>query len=324
MVSFSSMKISVKIMMVLALLGAVTIGVAVYAAQTLQSSNRTYAKLVGVQLPGSIRLARVNRQAVEMVYAGYRAMVYDANTAEARTALTSETDRYGQASAALADVIKAEPAAAAALNDIKAKLDTLHDLTGDAVKLGAVDRNDEARLLLAKADAQMDALSAALRAFNDARLAQSDKDSSMLTAQGAATVTTILTASIVGLIGAFAIALFVSASQITRPIARLQETMRTLAGGRTDVEVPGTDRGDEIGVMAASVLVFRDAAVRQQQEAVAKQAAEAEQKLVVESLEHGLGQLAAGDLTADIAEEYPAAYASCAPISTRRWSRCAN
>ena len=48
---------------------------------------------------------------------------------------------------------------------------------------------------------------------------------------------------------------------ITRPVGQLVDTMATLAKGQNDIEVPGAERGDELGHMARAVLVFRDAAV---------------------------------------------------------------
>jgi methyl-accepting chemotaxis protein len=51
------------------------------------------------------------------------------------------------------------------------------------------------------------------------------------------------------------------ASSITRPVGRLVTTMGILAGGDTSIDIPCTDRGDEIGTMAKAVLVFRNAAI---------------------------------------------------------------
>ncbi len=113
---------------------------------------------------------------------------------------------------------------------------------------------------------------------------------------------------------------------ITRPVGQLVQTMTTLADGRHDIEVPGTDRGDELGHMARAVLVFRDAAVekerlesqsadaqkaseveRQRNEA-ARAAAAAQVKHVVDALGEGLEQLAKGALsyriTTEFADEY--------------------
>jgi methyl-accepting chemotaxis protein len=113
---------------------------------------------------------------------------------------------------------------------------------------------------------------------------------------------------------------------ITRPVGQLVHTMTTLAEGRHDIEVAGTERGDELGHMARAVLVFRDAAVekerlesqsadaqkaseveRQRNEA-ARAAAAAQVKHVVDALGEGLEQLAKGELgyriSAEFADEY--------------------
>jgi methyl-accepting chemotaxis protein len=115
------------------------------------------------------------------------------------------------------------------------------------------------------------------------------------------------------------------ALSITRPIGQLVATMGELAQGHNDVEVQGTERGDEIGHMARAVLVFRDAAVekirlegqtaeqrqqaeeeRRRNEAAQQRAAE-EQAHVVESLADGLRSLSAGDLTFRL-PEFPETY----------------
>ncbi|MBO9622577.1 MAG: CHASE3 domain-containing protein [Sphingomonas sp.] len=94
------------------------------------------------------------------------------------------------------------------------------------------------------------------------------------------------------------------------PVRDLTATMKSLAEGNNHVDVRGTERGDEIGAMAKAVLVFREAAVEKEKLDAAKKIADAEQKLVVESLEKGLGKLAEGDLTANITAEFSPSYAT--------------
>ncbi|WP_208985405.1 methyl-accepting chemotaxis protein [Stappia sp. P2PMeth1] len=98
---------------------------------------------------------------------------------------------------------------------------------------------------------------------------------------GAASFWTIVVtlASVVGLGVAVAIVLSLA---ITRPTRRLTAVMGRLAEGDTDVEIDGTERGDEIGAMSRTVEVFRDNArerarmreeqEREQQAAAARQA----------------------------------------------------
>jgi methyl-accepting chemotaxis protein len=49
---------------------------------------------------------------------------------------------------------------------------------------------------------------------------------------------------------------------ISRPLDQLGARMRGLADGELDAEIPGTERGDEVGAMAATVRIFKDNALR--------------------------------------------------------------
>ncbi|WP_375290142.1 methyl-accepting chemotaxis protein [Qipengyuania sp.] len=90
---------------------------------------------------------------------------------------------------------------------------------------------------------------------------------------------------------------------IAKPVTALTNAMSDLAGGRSDVVVPSTDRSDEIGDMAKAVVVFRDAAR-------AKASADHAQAHVVESLAEGLEAIAKGDLTYTISEPFDGSYDS--------------
>ena len=82
----------------------------------------------------------------------------------------------------------------------------------------------------------------------------------------------ILLATLVA-IGAAAAAGFWFARSLSKPIADLTDAMRTLAGGVTEMMVPGRDRGDELGEMAEAVEVFRENAI----ERIALEAAASEE-----------------------------------------------
>jgi methyl-accepting chemotaxis protein len=130
----------------------------------------------------------------------------------------------------------------------------------------------------------------------------------------------------VGLLVVCGFLMTVVALSITRPISRLVATMGDLAQGRNDVEVPGTDRGDEIGKMASAVLVFRDAAIekirlegetaeqrgRSEEErkrnADIQAKAAREQEQVMRLLAEGLGRLASGDLAFRLDEGFSESY----------------
>ena len=67
---------------------------------------------------------------------------------------------------------------------------------------------------------------------------------------------------------------------VARPLKAMTEAMQSLAEGNVDVAVPGLNRNDEIGHMAKTVVVFRDAAAEKIR--LESQAAEREKKSTAE------------------------------------------
>ncbi|WP_313524933.1 methyl-accepting chemotaxis protein [Shinella sp.] len=125
----------------------------------------------------------------------------------------------------------------------------------------------------------------------------------------AATIATIL--AVVLMMGFLATVL---SGLVVRPVKDMTSAMQKLASGDVRTEIPGQERKDEIGQMAAAVAVFRDNAIertrlenaaeegrvlseseRREREAMkARDAAEIQH--AVDALADGLGRLAEGDL----------------------------
>jgi methyl-accepting chemotaxis protein len=75
---------------------------------------------------------------------------------------------------------------------------------------------------------------------------------------------------------------------ITGPLGRLGARMNSLADGKLDEPIPGTERGDEVGEMAKTVQVFKDNALRirdlERAETEAKERAAADRRAAMEHL----------------------------------------
>jgi len=75
---------------------------------------------------------------------------------------------------------------------------------------------------------------------------------------------------------------------ITRPLSALTGAMHRLAGGDLATTVPGAERTDEIGRMAAAVQVFKDNAQRvhtlEQQQALTQEQAEASRRAAMQAM----------------------------------------
>ena len=79
---------------------------------------------------------------------------------------------------------------------------------------------------------------------------------------------------------------FLLGRSITTPIVDMTEAMDELASGNLDVDVPGVGRGDEIGVMAGSVQVFKENAIERirlesEQEKLMQKAEQEKQAMMV-------------------------------------------
>ena len=138
------------------------------------------------------------------------------------------------------------------------------------------------------------------------------------------------------LIGALALlvgAMLVVTKRVTRPLQKLSEAMRKLAGGDFDALLPGLERTDEIGAMANAVEQFKvlalekrgarlmrrrsvsmpkprqaRAAAEQRQQAEAQAQAAEEQAKIVRLLADALVKMSEGDLTHRLGEGFTESY----------------
>ncbi|MDV3458413.1 methyl-accepting chemotaxis protein [Sphingomonas sp. HF-S4] len=302
--------ISSKFLGLLGLLGLVTLGIAIASSVALRNTSASYSEVVDSKLPVTTRYARLNRLAVEMGLNGYRVLVYPGGSSVGRTSMEGVETAFKSAETLLDEVNALDSSAAEETAELRVAVASIHAQTADAAKKGFVNDNDAARVILEKVDGEIDALATKLQKLNKGRTDKASALAKTLSEQSAATAWTLLAVSVLGLIGAIATALVVSRIGITGPIKNLQETMAKLAAGNNRVEVEGTERRDEVGSMAKTVLVFREAAVEKEKADAAKKISDAEQQRVVTTLESNLSKLAQGDLTISIDEAFSPAYES--------------
>jgi methyl-accepting chemotaxis protein len=100
------------------------------------------------------------------------------------------------------------------------------------------------------------------------------------------------------LIGVVVTLQMILSRSIARPITTLTRLMGELARGRNDIDVPGSERGAELGDMARAVVVFRDAAK-------AKVSDDYEREQALQAIGAGLHSLSEADLTVRLTDLPP-------------------
>ncbi|MBB5708932.1 cache domain-containing protein [Sphingomonas xinjiangensis] len=103
-----------------------------------------------------------------------------------------------------------------------------------------------------------------------------------------------------------------------RPLGQMDKAMQRLAAGETSVDIPARDRADEIGRMAAALEVFRQATIAKQAAEASNAEAQADRAKAMDALGEALTGLSDGDLTVELARDFPRDYAALAHTSTAR------
>ena len=326
-------KISSKILAMIALLSAVTLFVVGLGAVGLQRNNNTYSFIIDTQLPARLDLSSASRALSAMGYSVYRTIAYDGASSEAFGSSINAEDTYTVALQFLASATGLEPDKKPIYDGFKARMGEIDAAMKPAIDLALDNKKDEANRAMAKGDELIAALQADIIKFNNV---ETDKLKAASVDASATVRFNIIMSVAIGIAGlaiCVGLGLWVSMAKISKPLTRLGARMNALAQGKLDIEIEETDRKDEVGQMARTVLVFRDAGLekvrlegaaaeqRQQAEAQrleveaersrnaeAQAAAAEEQARAVKALADALSKLSEGDLTIRLNEGFAQSY----------------
>jgi methyl-accepting chemotaxis protein len=328
-----NLKISVKILSVIGLLSAVTALVVILGAVSLHSVDQTYSQIAAKEEPAVLALARGARSVNIIGYAAYRSVAYPGNSPEAMAAGKSVESNSNNTINFLTEAEQLNPENKDFFEDLLTKARAINACVAPVVALGLKDQNDQATKAMVKCDELIGAFTSTASTFaND----QIQKAQTATAAASSSAMTTIVTTSAIGVIGLAmcgVLGLWIALSKITKPLVGLGENMKVLAAGDLTTEIEGQGRGDEVGVMAKAVQVFKDNALAlktaeekaaEQQRAAKEQERLAEEERrrneqaradaaeqvarVVTSLGAGLERMAKGDLSYRLSDEFAAEY----------------
>jgi len=320
-----------KFLAVIALFAVFAIGVCIYATGQLRSIDASYAELIHHEEQSAITVSRANRN-MQTARAGIGDLLAS-STPEGNAAATAGIakarktfDKYMDQASALT------PADAADLQALKAAFaKTLDEDCAGAIAQGKA-ATDPAAVLASQATYLRDcqprfepltnALVAKTKAMDD--LANARSDALSKASQQAILITFVVILG--GLALVIGCALFAVRAWITAPLTALITVMERLAHNDIEVAIVGGERRDEVGAMAKTVQIFKDAALekrrleaeaadlrgRSEEDRVrieAERAAAAQKQAeVVSSLAEGLSRLSDGDLVFRLNKAFAAEY----------------
>jgi methyl-accepting chemotaxis protein len=245
----------------LCIVGICAIG---FVASRYKAADNDYSNFISNDNAATVEMSRANRNLVATAYGAYQTLAYSGDAPEFKSILAFYQDSKSKLFQRLETVRTRIPGQAGVVDALSARAKDVITLTDQAVQLGQANQDDQARAMLAKADALIVPLTNDMAATLDQMNKEIVTKSDGLTDQTNSTIITSLTVAGVAFVLGILASLIVAAKGITTPIARLRERMTTLAQGQTTMPVDGQDRRDEVGQMASAVSIFRDNAIERQ------------------------------------------------------------
>lgn len=314
--------IKTKILFLLVLLGVFSLSGIAYMSVRFSQANTIYHGFITNESQAAVLGARASAGVWTAVAISSRLIEQDP-TSDVYKEVKAKYDKDMQvATERFQSIGVAVPSRKETMQKILAVLSAVKANTDKAIALAAAGNRAEIPAVLKENDVLLKQLSSETGGNNTAMMEILTSGGDRMSASVESTIKWSIIGLSLGVLVAFALAVYVTNAGITNPMARLRERMTSLANGDTALEIDGTDRKDEIGEMAKTVAVFRDNAMERaklsQQADAAQFATEAERaerdnqkaresqelQLAVTELETALGRLADGDLAFRIENEF--------------------
>jgi methyl-accepting chemotaxis protein len=279
------MKIGAKILCVVAVLAVLT-GIALaFSTYRMSGVNSDYTALLQGPEAEVFYLSRSARFLMA-VKADLYGIIAENDAAETKTMSAAYPDDLAKYYGFLDKAKVAEPQDADAIDAIRSGVNTLESAMQQIVTFGAANQNDKALDSFHQQVRQPlnDVLKKTADLMNQ-MIAHSDQATKDTAASAQLSIYLAIGVGLAGIIIGVVIALSISRNGIVAPINGVNGAMQSLGDGRLDIKIPGTDRGDEVGMMAKTLQVFRDKLAEGERLRASQQAEQQRQLLRAQQVE---------------------------------------
>jgi two-component system, OmpR family, sensor kinase len=251
----------------------------------LSNFNLLSADVAEIWLPTTRALGDLNNYTSDFrAFEGSELLSSDPAEAAQAEKQMEGLDRTIAASEREFEAIRHDAAESDLYNQFKARWTDYRSIVNQMLVLSRSNRKDDARQIYGSSSrTAYNAASDTLGQLTDQAVASAQAASDRLAAAYRQAFWLILLAIVIA--GMLVVAALIQISRsISMPLRRLAERMRRLAGNDTAIEIPETERRDEIGEMAQATVVFRNNALElmRSQRTLARQAGLLEERLAHE------------------------------------------
>ncbi|MFZ2077691.1 MAG: ATP-binding protein [Xanthobacteraceae bacterium] len=264
---------------------ALVAGLGAFSMWRLANFNYLSADVAEVWLPTTRALGDLNNYTSDFrAFEGSALLTSDPNEIAATEKQMAELDRAIAAAQRNFESIRHDRAENELYDQFKTHWNAYRSIVNQMLVLSRSERRAEALQIYGNSSRlAYNAASDTLGLLTDQAVASAQAASDRLTVAYRDAFWLILFAIVIAAMLVVAALVHISRS-ISAPLLALADRMRRLAANDTDIDVPATERSDEIGAMAKATVVFRNNAIElmRSQQTLARQAALLEEQLAHE------------------------------------------
>jgi methyl-accepting chemotaxis protein len=255
------LKIALKVNLIVALMAVVTVGTVIFATQRMRMADDANTDIV-TRVDKSTTLAvRAGRMAQNYESAAFQLAAETTDEGNAKYLAQTDTSRKAYESA-MATVLKDLPEKRTIIEPTIANFQKAFAACDPGIKYAASTNTPEENLkaaqrLKAECVRPVEHATSAHTKLVDDLVTSSAKVSDNLTEEADFAIRMVWISAGAGLFMGLAAALLIGIKGLSQPIGRLKSVMERLARNDLRVDVPGIERGDELGEMARTVEVFK-------------------------------------------------------------------
>ncbi|ESQ93788.1 methyl-accepting chemotaxis protein [Asticcacaulis benevestitus] len=255
----SDIKIGYKILAIIAVFGMSSIGMTLWQNSTTAKAQKSYEHIVDNLDVALLSGARMRQNLFAMQAAAYGLAFQECPNplcdSFSKLEKVSE-ERFVERYQVVIDTV---PEYKADFEPLKARFDKIADVIGNqAVPAGVRNDQEALRPIFAEQDPLIEALATDIGAKIDEKQKAHAKISDNLKADIAAQSRNSLIISVLITAVITLLATLLAFGDIAKMLGRLTSQMQAIANGRLDQQIDGLSRGDEIGIMAKTLGVFKD------------------------------------------------------------------
>ncbi len=262
--TFQDRRIIVKLAAIIGLFSLFAIGGIGVSLSNLKAADDAYTRLLRQDTQAAMLFTTANKAVASYLADAYHLLVVTSDEDNARL-LKSNRDHQHAYESLVAEASRLVPQHASITGPATAAYAAAFAACAPAVEFAATtttaqDNAKAAERLDKECSPMAEKARLAQTAAVDALVRGARQDADALSTRMSETIFIVIGVSVLGLLSALGLALTIGIGGLARPLGRLNEVMARLARNDLTAEVPGVERGDELGAMARTVEVFKSAA----------------------------------------------------------------